>query len=30
MDDGLDYDKWEVRSNLSEDLCEAGDEWLPH
>ena len=26
MDDGLDYDKWEVLSNLSEDLCEAGDE----
>ncbi len=23
MDCGLDYDKWEVQSNLSKDLCEA-------
>ena len=25
--DGLEYDKWETRSSLSEDLTEAGDGW---
>ncbi len=27
MEDGFKYDKWETRSTLSEDLCEAGDGW---
>ena len=27
IEDGFEYDKWETRSSLSEDLTEAGDGW---
>ena len=27
IEDGLEYDKWETQSSLSEDLTEAGDGW---